>query len=64
MCQGIRELYAFKKAHPDADLSVFMMGVSTFYQGYIERGLQSVEAELSTGETEGIHSNAKVLVTV
>ena len=56
MLQGLRELYDFKKANPNADLSVFMMGVSKFYQGYIERGLKSVEAEVSTGGAqEGTH---------
>ena len=54
--QGLRELYQFKQAHPEADFTVFMMGISKFYQSYIERGLKWAEAEASAstqGEKEG-----------
>ena len=54
--QGLRELYEFKQAHPEADFTVFMMGISKFYQNYIERGLKWAEAEVSAsteGENEG-----------
>ena len=55
--QGLRELYQFKQANPKADFTVFMMGISKFYQSYIERGLKWAEAEASAstqGENEGI----------
>ena len=55
--QGLRELYQFKQAHPEADFTVFMMGISKFYQNYIEQDLKWAEAEVSAltqGENEGI----------
>ena len=58
--QGLRELYQFKQAHPEADFTVFMMGISKFYQNYIERGLKWAEAEASAstqGENEGTKSD-------
>ena len=54
--QGLRELYQFKQALPEADFTVFMMEISKFYQNYIERGLKWAEAEVSAstqGENEG-----------
>jgi hypothetical protein len=58
--QGLRELYQFKQAHPEADFTVFMMGISKFYQSYIERGLKWAEAEATAstqGENEGTIEN-------
>ena len=59
--QGLRELYEFKQAHPEADFTVFMMGISKFYQNYIEWGLKWAEAEASAsteGENEGTCTNS------
>ena len=39
------ELYLFKEKHPDANLEPFLKKSSSFFQMYIQRGLQGIENE-------------------
>lgn len=39
------ELYNFRERYPDADLEPFLKKSSAFFQMYIQKGLQGIEAE-------------------
>ena len=43
--QGLSDLYDFMVANPTTDLRPFLKSTSSIFQGYIERGLQSIERE-------------------
>nr|CAD7194945.1 unnamed protein product [Timema douglasi] len=43
--QGLALLYDFREQHPEADIEPFLRKSSQFFQQYIERGLQSIDAE-------------------
>ncbi len=43
--QGLNDLYDFKEKFPDADLEPFLKRSSQFFQKYIERGLDNIQAE-------------------
>ena len=43
--QGLADLYDFMVANPTTDLRPFLKSTSSIFQGYIERGLQSIERE-------------------
>jgi cytoskeleton-associated protein 5 len=43
--EGLNDLYDFKLQYPDADLNPFLKKSTQFFQDYIHRGLQNIEAE-------------------
>ncbi|KAI6653594.1 Cytoskeleton-associated protein 5 [Oopsacas minuta] len=44
--QGLADLYNFMLANPTTDLRPFLKSTSNIFQGYIERGLQSIERDM------------------
>lgn len=43
--QGLIDLYNFREKYPEADLEPFLKKSTSFFQIYIQKGLQSIEAE-------------------
>ncbi|XP_067937770.1 cytoskeleton-associated protein 5-like isoform X2 [Watersipora subatra] len=43
--EGIMDLYLFREKYPDASLEPFLKKSSSFFQMYIQRGLQNIENE-------------------
>ena len=62
--QGLQELYNFKQQNPHADLEPFLVKSSEYFRNYIERGLNSIEAETNNangGQPLGGGSGGRVL---
>lgn len=55
--QGLKKLYAFKNAHPEADIQPFLVKASSVFQDYIKRGLQDLEAQNNQNANRQLHSN-------
>jgi len=51
--EGLRELYEFKKRHPEANMEPYLQKTSQYFQNYLERGLAALEAEEKQGSTAG-----------
>lgn len=51
--QGLRDLYHLKKSRPEAaaEIDNYLSNTSAFFQGYISRGLATVESELEDEAT-------------
>ena len=47
--QGLEELYDFKQSHPEVSLAAMMEDRTRFFQGYIQRGLKSIEQQRARG---------------
>ncbi|CAB3384794.1 Hypothetical predicted protein [Cloeon dipterum] len=45
--EGLEQLYDFRRANPDADITPFLEKASQFFQEYIEKGLKGIELERS-----------------
>ena len=45
--QGLSDLYDFKQKHSELDLNLYLRNASSFFKGYIERGLKMVEDDRS-----------------
>jgi len=50
--QGLRELYLLKRNHPEStqEIDMYLASTSSFFQGYIARGLATAEIELAEEE--------------
>ncbi|CAB0005062.1 unnamed protein product [Nesidiocoris tenuis] len=55
--EGLKKLYAFKNAHPEADIQPFLVKASSVFQDYIKRGLQDLEAQNNQNANRQLHSN-------
>ncbi|XP_065911273.1 cytoskeleton-associated protein 5-like isoform X2 [Dysidea avara] len=47
--QGLLALHEFKQQHPEVDLTTILQHNSKYLQGYIQRGLQTIEHEKMSG---------------
>ena len=47
LLQGLSDLYDFKQKHSQVDLGLYLKNASSFFKGYIERGLKMVEDDRS-----------------
>ncbi|XP_068082829.1 protein mini spindles [Anabrus simplex] len=61
--EGLELLYDFREQHPEADIEPFLRKSSQFFQDYIERGLQTIQAQRKSAEERGGIPNAKPMST-